>query len=133
MPREESLRFESWADRQVREAMERGEFDNLPGAGKPIPGLGGAHDPDWWVKQWVARNGGAEAALPPSLLLRKQRDELQRTLADVRSEREAREIVEVLNERIRESHRHRLPGPPVVVATVDVEAAITQWRTQRAR
>jgi DnaJ family protein C protein 28 len=29
-------RFEYYVNEQIREAMERGEFDNLPGAGKPL-------------------------------------------------------------------------------------------------
>lgn len=29
-------RFEDYIGQQIREAMERGEFDNLPGAGKPL-------------------------------------------------------------------------------------------------
>jgi hypothetical protein len=28
--------FESWIDKQIREAQERGDFDNLRGAGKPL-------------------------------------------------------------------------------------------------
>jgi len=28
--------WESWVDQQIREAQERGEFDNLPGTGKPL-------------------------------------------------------------------------------------------------
>ena len=28
--------WEKWVDQQIREAQERGEFDNLPGRGKPI-------------------------------------------------------------------------------------------------
>lgn len=39
-PQRKSLRFESnisgIVDRQIREAMERGDFDNLRGAGKPL-------------------------------------------------------------------------------------------------
>lgn len=31
-------RYESVVDRQIRQARERGEFDNLPGMGKPLPG-----------------------------------------------------------------------------------------------
>ena len=27
---------ESWIDQQIREAQERGEFDNLPGKGRPL-------------------------------------------------------------------------------------------------
>lgn len=45
--------FESFVDRQIREAMERGEFEDLPGAGKPIPGSGQAHDPNWWVRSFL--------------------------------------------------------------------------------
>ncbi len=41
----------SWVDQQVRVAMAKGEFDNLPGAGKPIRDLGGEHDLDWWVQE----------------------------------------------------------------------------------
>jgi DnaJ homolog subfamily C member 28 len=28
--------WESWIDQQIREAQDRGEFDNLPGKGKPL-------------------------------------------------------------------------------------------------
>jgi Domain of unknown function (DUF1992) len=34
------LSFTSWIDRQINEAAERGAFDNLPGAGKPLPDAG---------------------------------------------------------------------------------------------
>ena len=34
------LAFELIAERRIREAMERGEFDNNPLAGKPLPGDG---------------------------------------------------------------------------------------------
>ena len=49
---------QTWVDLQVRQAMERGEFDDLPGAGKSIPDLGATHDPDWWVKRLVEREIG---------------------------------------------------------------------------
>ena len=54
--------------------MERGEFDNLPGAGKPIEGLGAQHDPEWWLKQLIERE--RIAVLPPALQLRKDDAEL---------------------------------------------------------
>ena len=38
-----------WA--AIREAQERGEFDNLPGAGKPLTDLGDTDDPMWWVRR----------------------------------------------------------------------------------
>ena len=57
----------TWVDLQIRQAMERGEFDNLPGAGKPLD-LGDQHDPDWWLKKLVQREH--IAVLPASLQLR---------------------------------------------------------------
>jgi DnaJ-like protein len=44
---------ETWIDAQIRVAREQGAFDNLPGAGKPLPNLGQEYDPLWWVKQLV--------------------------------------------------------------------------------
>jgi hypothetical protein len=36
--------------------MESGEFDDLPGVGKPIPGAGKPDDEYWWFRNWVKRN-----------------------------------------------------------------------------
>ena len=52
--------FETVADRMIREAMETGEFDDLPGLGKPIPGAGTIDDDLWWVRSWMERNRDAE-------------------------------------------------------------------------
>ncbi len=49
-------RHEKLVDRLVREAMESGEFDDLPGVGKPIPGAGTTDDEYWWFRDWVKRN-----------------------------------------------------------------------------
>ena len=49
-------RFESHVDRIIREAMERGEFDDLPGTGQPIAGAGSKDDDLWWIRRWVRRN-----------------------------------------------------------------------------
>ena len=48
---------ESLAERQIREGIERGEFDALPGAGKPLEGVDGPHDELWWVKAKMRREG----------------------------------------------------------------------------
>lgn len=49
------------AENRIREAMARGEFDNLPGEGKPIPDIDDPYDPLWWVKSWVRRARLGEA------------------------------------------------------------------------
>ncbi len=48
--------FESVVERRIREAMERGEFDDLPGTGEPLPDAGRPYDELWWVKKWLKRN-----------------------------------------------------------------------------
>jgi len=58
--------FETTADRIVREAMEAGHFDDLPGAGKPIAGAGNVDDELWWVRSWMERNRDPEAQAPSS-------------------------------------------------------------------
>jgi hypothetical protein len=49
-------KIETVADRTIREAMEAGEFDELPGTGEPIPGKGTVDDDMWWVRSWLERN-----------------------------------------------------------------------------
>lgn len=49
-------KVETTADRIIREAIEAGEFDDLRGTGKPIPGAGTADDEMWWVRSWIERN-----------------------------------------------------------------------------
>jgi Domain of unknown function (DUF1992) len=126
------VRFESWAERQIREAIERGEFDNLPGAGKPLPGLNGRDEEDWWVKGFLERER-ISMPLPTSLALRKEIAELPQTLAGVRDEAEVRRIVEDLNERIRDSHRSKVDGPALVHRPVDVEETVEEWRRSSTR
>jgi DnaJ-like protein len=123
--------FESWIDRQIREAQERGAFDNLPGAGKPIEGLGEDRDPDWWTKRLIEREQ-LTMPLPTSLALRKERQDIRATLAAERSEQAVRDLVADLNTRILNARRRAVDGPPVVVRTVDEEQALAEWRQDRA-
>ena len=50
-PPHSAAQWESFVEKQIREGMARGEFDNLPGQGKPLPGLDGTRDDDWWIKR----------------------------------------------------------------------------------
>jgi hypothetical protein len=122
--------YESWVDRQIREAIERGEFDDLPGQGKPIKGLNGRDDENWWVKAYLEREH-LPLPLPTALALRREVATLQETLADVADEESVREIVRDLNHRIAESHRIRVDGPPIVIGLVNVERAVAEWRRRR--
>ncbi|WP_174187520.1 DUF1992 domain-containing protein [Nocardia barduliensis] len=121
--------FESWIDKQIREAAERGEFDNLSGAGKPIPGAGTAYDEDWWLRGYLRREGvSGDALLPPSLVLRRDIEHLAESVRDTATEREVRATVSELNKRIVEWLR--MPeGPYVPIAPVNADEIVAQWRT----
>src|SRR2546421_2839005 len=127
-PRE--MTFASWVDQQVSEAEERGAFDNLPGAGKPISRRGGT---DAWLQDYLRREGvSADDLLPTPLRLRKEVERLTETVQDLRSEDEVREVVKGLNRRIAEWRR--IPdGPPVYLRLVDEDAMVTRWRDARRR
>jgi len=119
----------TWVDLQVRQAMERGEFDDLPGQGKPIEDLGVEHDPDWWVKKLVEREN--IALLPPALALRKEDAELEERLDRITAETEVRRELEYFNKRVVETRRQLQGGPPVVTPTRDVDAEVAAWRERR--
>jgi hypothetical protein len=122
------LTFTSWIDQQIQEATERGAFDNLPGAGKPLPSRGDEDAAQAWLRDYLRREGvPAEDALPTPLKLRKERERLAETVADLPSEQKVREVVQELNYRI--AGWRRFPhGPPIFVPLVDEEAMVSRWR-----
>ena len=120
------LGWESWIDRQIREATERGEFDDLPGAGEPIPDLDKPYDEMWWVKRKL-RNEGL-TYLPPSLALRREAQDALEAALQASSEADARKIVEGINQQIREANRKGIDGPSVMLVPYDIERVAEQWR-----
>ncbi|MFD0903282.1 DnaJ family domain-containing protein [Actinomadura sediminis] len=121
--------FESWIDRQIRQARERGEFDDLPGAGKPLPRRGEAFSMDQWIVDKARREGlDTEAMLPEPLRLRKEIDRLPDAVRELRSEEEVRELAAELNRRIAASLR-RPSELPIVLRRVDPDALVEQWRS----
>ncbi|MDF4249818.1 MULTISPECIES: DUF1992 domain-containing protein [unclassified Streptomyces] len=123
------ISFESWADRQIREAEERGEFADLPGTGKPLPGLDKPYTEQWWVERKMRDEN--LSYLPPSLALRKEAQEAREQAARARSEAEVRRILTEINEKIDEAVRHPPEGPPHRLAPFDVESAVREWRSAR--
>ena len=123
-------KWESAVERQIREAQERGEFDDLPGAGKPLPDIDRPYDELWWVRRKMRSEG--LSYLPPSLQLRKDREHALARVARARSEAAVREIVQETNEHIRLVNRTGLEGPPSQVAPLDEEQVVIRWRERRA-
>jgi hypothetical protein len=116
--------FESWIEQQIRAAQEKGLFDHLPGAGKPLPGLDEPHDPLWWVKRKLRDEN--LSLLPEALQIRL---DLDRALGAL-TESELREALAELNERIARLNSRVTEGPPTTLAPLDIEAVVQRWRTR---
>ena len=115
---------------QIQQAMRRGDFDNLPGAGKPLTGLGGTYDPDWWIRQKIERERLTGLG-PPALTLRTEHAELEQQLDTLHTEHAVRERLTDFNRRVVEARRQLQGGPPVVTPTRDVDEEVAAWRTRR--
>ena len=123
-------RQHEYVDLQLKQAMERGDFDDLPGAGKPIKNLGTQHDPNWWGKQLIEREK-ITGLLPPALQLRKDDAELDAKLDRHTAESEVRRELEEFNARVMRARYTPVDGPPLVTMPRDVEAEVAAWRERR--
>ncbi|MGX6606424.1 DnaJ family domain-containing protein [Micromonosporaceae bacterium Da 78-11] len=123
--------YESAIDRQLREAAERGEFDNLAGSGKPLTDHGREYDDDWWVKDWLRREGATAGVIPPTLALRREVEDLPAIVDRLHSEAEVRDRVAGTNERLRKARVGLMDGPPLVLPPFDPDQVVTAWRDRR--
>jgi Domain of unknown function (DUF1992) len=123
--------WESWIEAQIRVAQEEGAFDNLPGAGKPLPNLLGPEQGlDWWVRQLVKRE--QISMLPPSLeLLRRIEKELA-AIDKLADEAAVRGRVAALNAEIAKANATVLNGPPTRVGKLDADRIVARWRRSRS-
>ncbi|WP_243074390.1 DUF1992 domain-containing protein [Microbacterium sp. SS28] len=120
----------AFVETAIQQAIRRGDFDDLPGAGKPIEGLGQGHDPDWWIRRKIETEQLTGLG-PPALMLRVEHAELESTLDALAREGDVREHLEDFNRRVVEARRQLLGGPPVVTPTRDVEAELAAWHARR--
>lgn len=120
------------AEMHLRKAIERGDFDDLPGSGRPLD-LQDLHDPDWWLKAFMRRE--KLVVLPPSIQLRKDDAALDGRLDELWTEEDVRAEVEEFNKTVLRGRYQPAAGPPLVTMPRDVEATVAAWverRTARA-
>ena len=123
------VNWESWIEAQIRVAQEKGAFDNLPGAGKPLPNIL-EYDPLWWVKNLAQRE--QISLLPPSLeLLRKVERELA-TIEKLPDEAAVRHRVATLNVEIARVNSTVVEGPPTRLGPLDPDQVVGRWRRARS-
>lgn len=124
-----NVSWESFVERQIREAQEAGEFDDLPGFGKPIAEMDEPDDELWWVKNLLKRE--RLSILPPSLeILRTVEREIE-SILKLRREDEVRRAVGRLNLQIRKANFAITWGPASTIGPLNVEEVVAQWRERQ--
>jgi len=124
------MSWESFTDRQIREAAERGDFATLPGFGKPLPDAGQPYNEMWWVQRKLQSEG--LSLLPPSLALRKEVEDVRERIPSAPSEAAVRRVVAELNEKIVSVNARTFVGPPSNVVPLRVERELERWSEARA-
>ena len=119
----------AFVETSIQQAIRRGDFDNLPGAGKPLD-LGTTHDPDWWIRRKIETEQLTGLG-PPALTLRVEHAEMAERLDAIAHEQDVREAVRDFNRRVIEARRQLQGGPPVVTPTVEVDAEVAAWIERR--
>lgn len=128
-----TIGWEASVEAQIRAAQERGEFDNLPGAGKPIPGRDLPYDESWWIKSFLERERiPGDLLLPTPLQLRRRAERLPDEVRDLPTEESVRAVAAALNREIVDFLRAP-SGPRVAVRPVNVEETVRVWREHRER
>src|SRR4051812_13875277 len=102
--------------------MERGEFDDLPGKGKPIADLDQPHDEMWWVREKLRRE--EVSFTPPTIAIRKELDDTLEQVRRATTEDEVRQLIEAINVRIRYINSHTVSGPPTTLAPLDIDDVV---------
>lgn len=127
----DGISWERWIERQIAEAIERGEFEGLPGAGRPIRDLDARRDEMAWIRDKLRRERAAPPP-PPAIQIRIDVDAALGSLATLATEAEVRSLVEHLNDRIRTVNRTTVSGPPTTLGPMPVEEVLERWRRVRA-
>ena len=127
------MSFETWVGTQISQAIARGDFDGLAGAGKPLP-RSALDDTgyEWVVAKARKENLDLFGMLPPGLALKKEREDLPRRAEELTSEAAVRALGEDYNARVQafwrrpqESRWSPVPG------LCDVDALVVGWELTR--
>ena len=141
-------KWEPLIDRMIRESMDRGEFDNLPGAGQPIDLAENSYEPPelrnvhrllrnaGFAPEWIEERKDIEAQFQQAYSKLSRAKALYCLSGDFsnhhwqRAMKEFRECVEELNQRIR-AYNLRAPATGFHRMIIDADQVIDDLTTQR--
>lgn len=123
------LGWDSWIDRLIRQAQERGEFEHNSLHGKPIPSLGKRRPDDWFAQELMVRENIDR--LPKTIQVRKNLDRALEAIGTAQDEDEVRDIVADINAQILDVNRKAASGPPSNMMPLDLDRVLATWQTGR--
>ena len=121
------MTWTSWVDQQIEASKRRGEFEDLPGHGEPLPGLDGRYDPDWWLKDKVKREN--LDLTPVTIVARRKVEDWLEAYLKLPTVGRVRRQAEALNEEIKAANLTDL-GPLTPQALLDVAVLCARWREE---
>ena len=122
------MTFDSWIDRQIDQSIKRGEFDHLPGKGKPLSGVDEPYDPDWWLKEKLKHEN--LDITPDTLVARRTVERWLESYLDTPTLPAVQRQIEKLNETIQVANTTDL-GPLLPQPLLDVERLSSEWLRNR--
>lgn len=129
MPKKpDGMSWESFAEHLIQQAQAAGEFDHLPGFGKPLPAIEELATENWWVRDKLRREN--LSVLPPSLQIRVDVQQTLSAVWELGTEGEVRKALQELNARIAAANRSLEP-PPSDTLPVDIDALVARWQERR--
>jgi len=113
------------ANAKIEQAIQEGQFNALPGFGKPLNLDPANNAGDCWLKR-KAQQENLEI-LPPALVLKRHVERKQQAILEIRDEAKARTALLELNEMIEKSLMNILWGPPCDVLPLETERFMEAW------
>jgi hypothetical protein len=125
----EGENWNSFVERQIREAQAGGEFDHLPGFGQPLTDIDDPYDDMWWLKKKVRREN--LSLLPPALQIRLDVQKTLQAVYSLKTESQVRQAIEALNQRIRDANFAVTWGPSTTTMPLEIDRVISEWRCRQ--
>jgi hypothetical protein len=101
--------FQRIIEQRIKEAQERGEFDELPGQGQPLKIEDDSHIPeDLRLAYKILKNADC---LPPELELRKEIRQMEDMLEGIPDEKEKYRMIKKINFKIMQLNMPRKKSP----------------------
>ena len=117
--------FQKIIEKRIKEAQEKGEFDDLPGHGEPLKIEDDSHIPeDLRLAYKILKNADC---LPPELELKKEIRQMEDMLGDIPDEREKYRYLKKINYKIMQLNMMGKNSPLLDETQIYYKKIVDRW------